>query len=151
MTNASKLINAAMALQFDGYLSFCPPERWVFQPTHLPLLVQIEQGIRSDDIIIFTSLLRDGSGPLMTSFMTTMLIEESHGTIVDGLSVVSGQLSVSYYLMKSTKTMSARTFLQLLFNFTEIVGWSSMDLIDNTTDPMPPAEDDWMPRQLFAT
>ena len=148
MTHASNLISAAMTHKIDGFLSFCPPDRWVFQPFHLSLFVQIEQAARHDEVIIFTSLMRDGSGPLMTSFMTTLLIENAHGTSVGGLNVASGVLSVSYYLQTSIKDMKAKTFLQLLFNFAEIVSWSSRDLLDQLDPACSAIEEDGLPPQL---
>ena len=148
MTDLHPLMNDAMRHQFKGFLSFCPPGRWVFQPFHLPLLVQIEQGVHSDDAIIHTSLARDGSGPLMTSFVTTMLIEGAHGTTNEGLSVACGGLSVSYFIFRSTENLDAIQFLQLLFNFAELVHWSSNDLLLQKVALMPAPDEDWMPPQL---
>lgn len=167
MARVSKLVDAAMALQFEGFLSFCPPARWVFQPSHLSLLMQIEEGYQCDTVIIFASMARDGSGPMMTSFMTTLLIDEAHSTAQDGLCVASGPLSVTYYIMRSITDMDAVGFLQLLHNFAELVSWSSTDMI-MANPPTPPVgdapvgdgkvgddpvgdalvDDKWLPRQF---
>ena len=134
MTDLGTLIRQSTTLNFDGFLSFCPPSRWVFQPAHLAVLVQIEAGIKPDQMIVHTSLSRDGSGPLLTSFMTTMLIEDSHATFQPGLGVTSGHVSVTYYHIRSVDGLDAERLLQLLFNFAEIVSWSSMSLLPQQSE-----------------
>ena len=149
MPKVSTLIQDAMRYPFDGFLSFCPPERWVFQPFHLSVLVQIEESVQFDKCIIFSSLARDGSGPLMTSFLTTLLIEGAYGTSMNGLSLASGQLSVSYFLRANLEMLDAEHFLQLLFNFAELVHWSSPDLLSNSSPLMPMQEGEWLPPQIL--
>ena len=149
MPKVSTLIQDAMRYPFDGFLSFCPPERWVFQPFHLSVLVQIEESVQFDKCIIFSSLARDGSGPLMTSFLTTLLIEGAYGTSMNGLSLASGQLSVSYFLRPNLEMLDAEHFLQLLFNFAELVHWSSPDLLSNSSPLMPMQEGEWLPPQIL--
>lgn len=129
MTDLSTLIRQSTTLNFEGFLSFCPPSRWVFQPSHIAVLVQIEAGVKADQMIIHTSLSRDGSGPLLTSFMTTMLIEDSHATWQPGLGVTSGHVSITYYHIRSVEGLDPERLLQLLFNFAELVSWSSMSLL----------------------
>lgn len=149
MTNVSNLIQTASSYSFSGFLSFYPPEKWIFQPHHLPVLVQIEVGTKSDECIIFSSLARDSSGPLMTSFMTTLLIEGAHGISVDGLSVASGDLSISYFLKRKIANLDAGHFLQLLFNFAEVVYWSSPDLLPNTAAHISSRDDVSLPPQIL--
>lgn len=149
MAKVSTLIQDAMRYPFDGFLSFCPPERRVFQPFHLSLLVQIEEGVHSDECVIFSSLARDVSGPLMTSFLTTLLIEGAYGTSMNGFSVATGQLSVSYFLRPNLELLDAEHFLQLLFNFAELVQWSSPDLLSNAPPLLPMQEDEWLPPQIL--
>ena len=148
MAKLNTLIQEAISYEFSGFLSFCSSDRWVFQPFHLPMLVQIEAGVQSDDCIIYTSLARDGSGPLMTSFMTTLLIEGGYGTSLRGLSVASGDLSISYFARPNLENVDAQHFLQLLFNFAELVYWSSPDLLSTDLDFVVAQEDEWMPPQI---
>lgn len=129
MPQLSYLVKAAGDRQMAGKISFCPPARWVFQPDYHDLLIQIEPGIADSQLILNTTLARDGSGPLLASFMSTLFIEESHATSPSGLGVCSGSVSVTFFICRSVNGMQPDGFVQLLENFVQLVSWTADDLL----------------------
>ena len=113
------------------------PGRWLYQPAGLDLLVQLEMTTDNRYIIINATLARDGSGPLLASFLSTLLIEQSHANSPDGLGVCSGSVSVTYFNRVSIDGFDRPRLLKLADNFCHLVFWSAGHLI---TPPQPPEE-----------
>lgn len=140
MPQLSELVKAAGDTAINGRISFCPPARWVFQPETRDLLIQIEPGVSEGMLILNTTLARDGSGPLLASFMSTLFIEESHATSPSGLGVCSGSVSVTFVICRSTASLRPAGFVQLLENFVQLVSWTADSLVPPAA-PMPSADD----------
>ncbi len=144
MPQLSELVKAAGDIMPTGRVSFCPPARWVFQPATCDLLVQIEPGVSDGLLILNTTLDRDGSGPLLASFMSTLFIEESHATSPSRLGVCSGSVSVTFFICRSTAGLQAAGFVQLLENFVQLVSWTADSLVPPAA-PLPSAEEQAKP------
>lgn len=140
MPQLSELVKAAGDIIPTGRVSFCPPARWVFQPESCDLLVQIEPGVSEGLLILNTTLARDGSGPLLASFMSTLFIEDSHATSPSGLGVCSGSVSVTFFICRSIAGLQPAGFVQLLENFVQLVSWTADNLVPPAA-PMPSADD----------
>ena len=121
------------------------PGRWLYQPVNLDLLAQLE--VLADDryMIVNTTLARDGSGPLLASFLSTLLIEQSHANSMDGLGVCSGSVSVTYYNRVYFEGFERPRILRLVDNFCHLVFWSAGHLI---TPQQAPEKHPTMPRFL---
>ena len=133
MPQLSELVKAAGDIMPTGRVSFCPPARWVFQPASCDLLVQIEPGVSDGLLILNTTLARDGSGPILASFMSTLFIEESHATSPSGLGVCSGSVSVTFFICRSTAGLRTAGFVQL-------VSWTADSLVPPAA-PVPASEE----------
>lgn len=117
MTNILELLQNQIG---DDRLQFHPPLVWIYRPKNKNVIVKLEQTKQPDMICVNASFARDGSGPLMASFMSMLLIEDSHATTADNLGICSGAASITLYHWLDIKGWQASQLVNYLVNFEKL-------------------------------
>lgn len=101
-------------------LQFHPPHVWIYRPKNKNIIVKLEQTKNPHMLCVNASFARDGSGPLMASFMSMLLIEDSHATSTDYLGICSGAASITLYHWLDIKNWQCNQLANYLINFEKL-------------------------------
>ena len=96
---------------------FFAPYVWVYQGQNPAIIIKIEETRSAHKLFVNVSFARDGSGVLMASFMSMLLIEDSHATSADTIGVCSGHASITLYHMLDITALDSQRLLSYLENF----------------------------------
>ncbi|MEL0042828.1 MAG: hypothetical protein VW828_05630 [Candidatus Puniceispirillum sp.] len=80
--------------------------RWMV-PGGRHFIIQLELLHNADQAIMFSTIARDGSGPLKASFLTMLLLEDTAAYRQKHYSVCSGEPSVTLYPIFDVVNMKA--------------------------------------------
>lgn len=98
-------------------LQFYSPHVWLYKNENASITIKIETILNDDYVFVNASFARDGSGPLLASFMSMLLIEDSHATSPDTFGICSGAASVSLYHMLDISDLTENRLIAYLHNF----------------------------------
>ena len=98
-------------------MAFFAPYVWVYQGQNPAIMIKIEETRCAHKLFVNASFARDGSGFLMASFMSMLLIEDSHATSADTNGVCSGHASITLYHMLDISALDSKRLLSYLENF----------------------------------
>ena len=101
----------------EDKMVFFAPYVWVYQGQNPSIMIKIEQMRCANKLFVNISFARDGSGVLMASFMSMLLIEDSHATSADTIGVCSGHASITLYHMLDITGLDSKRLLSYLENF----------------------------------
>lgn len=93
------------------------PYVWLYHGQNPAVILKIEETKNDDKVFVNASFARDGSGPLLASFMSMLLIEDSHATVADTIGVCSGYASVTLYHMLDISQLDEARLMHYLHNF----------------------------------
>lgn len=117
MTN---LLAAAQSHYGQDKVQFYAPYIWLYRPENEAIIIKLEETNRPDCLCVNASFARDGSVPLLASFMSMLLIEDSHATTADTIGVCSGMASVTLYHWLDVAQWDAHRLLCYLHNFEKL-------------------------------
>ena len=98
-------------------LSFHASHVWLYRGDNKAIIIKIEQISPAGKVFVNASFARDGSGPLLASFMSLLLIDECHATQSDSIGICSGHVSVTLYHMLDLASFDLAHFCRFLENF----------------------------------
>lgn len=98
-------------------MAFFAPYVWLYQGQNPAVKIKIEETRCAHKLFVNASFARDGSGVLMASFMSMLLIEDSHATTADTIGVCSGHASITLYHMLDIRALDSQRLLSYLQNF----------------------------------
>ena len=98
-------------------VQFYAPHVWLYQGQNPSVIVKIEQIASHDRLFVNASFARDGSGPIIASFMSMLLIEEVHATTSDTIGICSGNASVTLHHLLDITDMDYHRLQTYLINF----------------------------------
>lgn len=98
-------------------IAFFAPYVWLYQGQNPAIMIKIEETRCAHKLFVNASFARDGSGVLMASFMSMLLIEDSHATTADTIGVCSGHASITLYHMLDIRPLDSKRLLSYLKNF----------------------------------
>ena len=102
-------------------LRFYAPIVWLYKGDSEAIIIKLEQTNIDNKLLVNASFARDGSGPLMASFMSMLLIENCHATRSDTFGVCSGDASVTLYHLLDVTAFDHKRLLAYLKNFEALV------------------------------
>ena len=90
--------------------------RWCTGSDNGPI-VQLELFDDGKRGLLFSMVARDGSGPLRTSFLTMLLLEDIFATVQVPYGVCSGEATVTAYRYVDLQNITATQLAQAMVNF----------------------------------
>ena len=98
-------------------LQFFVPYVWLYHGQDPAIVIKIEEMKNSKMLLVNASIARDGSGPLMASFMSILLIEEAHATASSDFGICSVYASVTLYHKLDISNFGTQRLRSYLKNF----------------------------------
>ena len=83
-------------------------------------IVQFELLHHADKAIMYSTIARDGSGPLKASFLTMLLLEDTIASVQQQYGVCSGAASVTMYRFLDLADMNSERLAAVLANFASL-------------------------------
>ena len=117
MPDLATLVNSCIDSEQPASIIALPHGHWVFMPEVQDTVVHLEATTDPQKVLIHASLARDGTGLVMSSFMSALFACDSHATTADGIGVWSNSQAVHYFIHRSLGHLDANGLLQLLHNF----------------------------------
>ena len=131
------LVHLSQELGSDR-LQFYAPHVWLYKGECDTVIIKLEQTKTQDKLLVNASFARDGSGPLMASFMSMLLIEDCHATSMDTFGVCSGKASITLYHLLDMTGFDAVRLSAYLQNFETLV----LCVLEGARANMPNIQDD---------
>ena len=101
-------------------MQFFAPYVWLYRPEDKALIIKLEEFEKPIYLCVNASFARDGSGPLLASFMSMLLIEDSHATMTGQIGICSGRASVTIYHCLDVTHWCAKRLTNYLINFEKL-------------------------------
>ena len=98
-------------------MQFHAPFVWLYRSSNKAIVIKIETTTDDEKYFVNASFARDGSGPLMASFMSMLMIEDVHATSADTIGICSGEASVTFYHMLDLGDIDDKHLVNYLYNF----------------------------------
>ncbi len=98
-------------------LQFFSPHVWLYKGKNPFVIIKIEQIASRQKLFVNASFARDGSGPIIASFMSMLFIEEGHATAADTIGICSGHASVTLHHLLDITDMDHQRLETYLDNF----------------------------------
>ena len=98
-------------------LQFFSPHVWLYKGKNPFFIIKIEQIASRQKLFVNASFARDGSGPIIASFMSMLFIEEGHATAADTIGICSGHASVTLHHLLDITDMDHQRLETYLDNF----------------------------------
>lgn len=98
-------------------MQFHAPYVWLYRSSNKAIVIKIETIIDDHKLFVNASFARDGSGPLLASFMSMLMIEDIHATVADTIGICSGEASVTLFHLLDITTIDDQHLLHYLYNF----------------------------------
>lgn len=98
-------------------LHFFAPYVWIYKGRYASVIIKIEEMMQDNMLLVNASFARDGSGPLHASFLTMLLLEDSHATKPDSFGICSGKASVTLYHSLDATLLDEKHLHAYLVNF----------------------------------
>ncbi|MGC6518093.1 MAG: hypothetical protein ACON49_08750 [Candidatus Puniceispirillaceae bacterium] len=102
-------------------LQFFAPYVWLYKGHNEAIIIKLEETVDSRKLCVNASFARDGSGPLLASFLSMLLIDDCHATTSDTIGVCSGEASVTLFHMLDIGALDTRRLLAYLINFENLI------------------------------
>ena len=135
---ATRQIMAELAQTPHRLLGECVIEigssRWML-PGGRNFIIQLELMHDTDRAILFSTIARDGSGPLKASFLTMLLLEDTVANTQKQYGVCSGFASVTLYRFFDLCDITAARMAASLSNF---IGLNEIIFADYLARPVVP-------------
>lgn len=93
------------------------PHVWLYRCQHSSIIIKLEKTMQDNHLFVNASFARDGSGPLLASFMSMLLIEECHATTSDTFGICSGLASVTLHHILDITSLDHHRLQAYLENF----------------------------------
>ena len=90
---------------------------WWMVPGGRHFIIQLELLHNAVQAIMFSTIARDGSGPLKASFLTMLLLEDTAAYRQKHYSVFSGEASVTLYRIFDVVDLTATRMAAMMANF----------------------------------
>ena len=116
-------------------LQFFAPYVWLFRPDNQNIVIKLEETKHHHLLCVNASFARDGSGPLVASFMSMLLIEDSHATAGQSFGICSGEASVTLYHWLNVHDWTVKQFANYLINFEKL----ALCMLSQASDIRPPS------------
>ena len=102
-----------------GPVTALSQRRWMMGGDGGPI-VQFEPFDDGKRGLVYATTARDGSGPIRTSFLTLLLLEDSFATLTGPHGVCSGEATVTVFKIVELETATAHDIAHLMTNFVEV-------------------------------
>lgn len=116
----TKLLQQLKANHGPEKVQFFAPYVWLYRPEDKALIIKLEELQKPNYLCVNASFARDGSGPLLASFMSMLLIEDSHATMTGQIGICSGRASVTIYHCLDVAHWCAKRLTNYLINFEKL-------------------------------
>ena len=93
--------------------------RWLIEADPGPI-VQLELLDDGRSALIYASIARDGSGPLRSSFITILMLEDTIANVLVPYGVCSGEATVTVYKRVSLANATAPGVFRQMMEFSQI-------------------------------
>ena len=93
--------------------------RWLIEADPGPI-VQLELLDDGRSALIYASIARDGSGPLRSSFITMLMLEDTIANVLVPYGVCSGEATVTVYKRVSLANATAPGVFRQMMEFSQI-------------------------------
>ena len=119
-TIMTKLLQLLKANQGPEKVQFFAPYVWLYRPEEKAVIIKLEEFRKPNLLCVNASFARDGSGPLLASFMSMLLIEDSHATMMGQIGICSGRASVTIYHCLDVTDWNVSRLMNYLTNFEKL-------------------------------
>lgn len=116
----TKLLQQLKANHGPEKVQFFAPYVWLYRPEETAVIIKLEEFRKPNFLCVNASFARDGSGPLLASFMSMLLIEDSHATMTGQIGICSGRASVTIYHCLDVTDWSVKRLTNYLINFEKL-------------------------------
>lgn len=116
----TKLLHQLKANHGPEKVQFFAPYVWLYRPEEKAVIIKLEELRKPNFLCVNASFARDGSGPLLASFMSMLLIEDSHATMTGEIGICSGRASVTIYHCLDVTHWSVKRLTNYLINFEKL-------------------------------